>query len=69
MKAREDFIPWAELEEKLESLNMALSLNDVGVIQQMMLSLVRGYTPSSGLVDWVYLEQEAEAKSLGLAGN
>jgi FlaA1/EpsC-like NDP-sugar epimerase len=69
MKAREDFIPWAELEEKLESLNMALNLNDVGVIQQMMLSLVRGYSPSSGLVDWVYLEQEAEAKSLGLAGN
>ena len=68
MKAREDFIPWAELEEKLESLKMALNLNDVGVIQQMMLSLVRGYSPSSGLVDWVYLEQEAEAKSLGLAG-
>jgi FlaA1/EpsC-like NDP-sugar epimerase len=67
MKAREDFIPWAELEERLEALKMALNVNDVGVIRQMMMSLVKGYSPTADIVDWVYLEQEAEAKSLGLA--
>ena len=68
MKAHEEFIPWAELEGQLRSLEMALNLNDVGVIRLMMGKLVVGYTPSDEIVDWVYLEQEAEAQALGLAG-
>lgn len=61
MKAHEEFIHWAELEEKLRALEMALNVNDVGVIRLMMLQLVTGYTPSNEIVDWVHLEQEAEA--------
>jgi FlaA1/EpsC-like NDP-sugar epimerase len=68
MKAHEEFIPWAELEDKLKALEMSLNVNDVGVIRLMMEKLVTGYTPSAEIVDWVYLEQEAEAKALGLAG-
>jgi FlaA1/EpsC-like NDP-sugar epimerase len=68
MKAHEEFIPWAELEDKLKALEMALNVNDVGVIRLMMEKLVTGYTPSDEIVDWVYLEQEAEAQALGLAG-
>lgn len=67
MKANEEFIPWAELEGKLKSLEMALYVNDVGVIRLMMEKLVTGYTPSDEIVDWVYLEQEAETQPLGLA--
>lgn len=67
MKAHEEFIPWAELEGQLRSLEMALNVNDVGVIRLMMEKLVTGYTPSDEIVDWVYLEQEAEAQALGLA--
>ncbi len=67
MKAHEEFVPWAELEGKLKSLEMALNVNDVGVIRLMMEKLVSGYTPSDEIVDWVYLEQEAEAQALGLA--
>jgi FlaA1/EpsC-like NDP-sugar epimerase len=59
MKAHEEFIPWAELEGKLNALEMALNINDVGVIRLMMKELVSGYTPSDEIVDWVYLEQEA----------
>ena len=66
MKAHEEFIPWSELEEKLKALEMALNVNDVGVIRLMMQQLVTGYTPSDEIVDWVYLEQEAEAQALGL---
>jgi len=68
MKAHEEFIPWAEFEVKLTALEMALNVNDVGVIRLMMQQLVAGYTPSDDIVDWVYLEQEAEAVALGIAG-
>jgi FlaA1/EpsC-like NDP-sugar epimerase len=68
MKAQEEFLPWEELEAKLSALEMALNVNDVGVIRIMMQQLVYGYAPSDEIVDWVYLEQEAEAQALGLAG-
>lgn len=31
MKAHEEFIPWADLDAKLNALEMALNVNDVGV--------------------------------------
>ncbi len=67
MKAHEEFLPWAEFEAKLTALEMALNVNDVGVIRLMMQQLVAGYIPSDDIVDWVYLEQEAEAQALGVA--
>ncbi len=67
MKAHEEFVPWAELEGQLKSLEMALNVNDVGVIRAVIVQLVPGYTPSDEIVDWVFMEQEAEADRLGLA--
>lgn len=64
MKAHEEFIPWMELEGKLNALEMALNVNDVRVVRLMMEKLVTGYAPSDEIVDWVYLEQEAEALEL-----
>jgi FlaA1/EpsC-like NDP-sugar epimerase len=66
MKAHEEFIPWADIENKLNALQMALNANDVGVIRQMMQQLISGYTPNDEIVDWVYLEREAGARALGL---
>ena len=66
MKAHEDFIPWAELEDRLKSLEIALGVNDVSIIRLMMAKLVSGYTPSAEIVDWVFMEQEAEADRLEL---
>jgi hypothetical protein len=43
---------------------MALNINDVAVIRLMMQQLVPGYVPSDDIVDWVYMEQEAEAQAL-----
>jgi FlaA1/EpsC-like NDP-sugar epimerase len=68
MKANEDFIAWGDLEAKLGSLEVALNVNDVSLIRAMMQQLVAGYTPSDAIVDWVYMEQEAEARAMGLAG-
>ncbi len=61
MKAHEEFIPWSDLEANLIALEMALNLNDVGLIRLVMGKLISGYTSSDEIVDWVYLEQEAEA--------
>ncbi len=64
MKAHEEHIGWVELEQKLRSLEMVLNINDVAVIRLMMQQLVPGYTPDDEIVDWVYMEQEAEAQAL-----
>jgi FlaA1/EpsC-like NDP-sugar epimerase len=66
MKAHEEFFLWAELESKLNVLEMALNVNDAGVIRLMMQQLISGYTPNDEIVDWVYMEQEAEVRALGL---
>lgn len=68
MKANEEFIPWAEFEAKLKALEIALNVNDVGVIRLMLQQMVAGYTSRDQIVDWVYLEQEAEAQALEVAG-
>ena len=60
MKAHEEFIPWEVFEGKLQALEMALNVNDVGLIRTMMQELVTGYVPSDEIVDWVYLEQLAD---------
>ena len=67
MRAYDEFIPWAALESKLNALEMALHLNDIGVIRLMVEDLVTGYTPSDEIVDWVHLAHEAEVQTLGLS--
>ena len=64
-RANEDFVPWSALEANINALEIALNLNDVGVIRLMLKKLVTGYTPSNEIVDWVYLEQEAETHAFG----
>ncbi len=61
MRAQETFLNWGQLEGKLASLDWALQVNDVNVIRSMMLELVPGYQPTSHIVDWVYVEQEANS--------
>ena len=60
MRAQEEFILWGEFEHKLKSLEIALNVNDVGVIRLMLQQLVAGYIPSDTIMDWVYLEREAD---------
>ena len=61
LKAQEKFVPWAKLEGQLNSLNLALSVNDVPVIRSFLQQLVIGYQPSGEVVDWVYLAQERQS--------
>ena len=61
MKAHEQFLPWVQLEQKLNALSIAMSVNDVPVIRGMLQQLVSGYQPSGEVVDWVHMAQEREA--------
>lgn len=61
MKAHEDYLSWQVLEEKLGALQIALDVNDVGLLRLMLEQLVSGYQPNGEIVDWVFLEQEAES--------
>jgi FlaA1/EpsC-like NDP-sugar epimerase len=62
MKANEEFLPWSNLEEKLDALSIAMSVNDVPVIRGLLQQLVKGYEPSGEVVDWIYLENERVAR-------
>lgn len=61
MKAHEDFLAWEELERLLLALKAALEVNDVSMVRLMLQELVSGYRPAGEIVDWVVLEQLAEA--------
>jgi FlaA1/EpsC-like NDP-sugar epimerase len=60
VKAREDFLSWAELEPKLEALSVALKADDVNAMRLMMKQLVRGYAPGSEIIDWVFMENRSK---------
>jgi len=60
MKAHESFLLWPLLADKLNALRIALDLNDVRVLRTILEDLVSGYKPDSQIVDWVFMEQEAE---------
>ena len=61
MKAHEQFLSWPDLEQKLNALSIAMSVNDVPVIRGMLQELVSGYQPSGEVVDWVHMALERQA--------
>ena len=58
MKAHEEFLPWDELESKLNILYGALKSNNVPLIRTLLKELVPGYQPEGDVVDWVWMENE-----------
>jgi FlaA1/EpsC-like NDP-sugar epimerase len=61
MKAHEQFLPWPVLEQKLNALSIAMSVNDVPVIRALLKDLVNGYQPTGEVVDWVHLAIQRDA--------
>jgi FlaA1/EpsC-like NDP-sugar epimerase len=58
LKAHEEFLPWDDLESKLNILNDVLESNDVPAIRSLLKELVPGYQPEGDVVDWVWRENE-----------
>jgi FlaA1/EpsC-like NDP-sugar epimerase len=61
MKAHEQLLSWPQLEQKLNVLSIAMSVNDVPMIRGQLQELVSGYAPSGEVVDWVHMALEREA--------
>ena len=61
MKAHEQFLSLAELDEKLQALGVAMGANDVPTIRSQLKELVVGYDDSNcEVVDWVHMAQGRE---------
>lgn len=58
MKARDDYLPWAELAEQLAALRVALDAHDVPMMRRLLEQRVPGYHPDGTIVDWVHLARE-----------
>ncbi|MEO5343672.1 MAG: polysaccharide biosynthesis protein [Gammaproteobacteria bacterium SHHR-1] len=56
LRAREDSLPWDQLESGLQQLQQALKANNAAATRALLLSLVSGYRPSGGIVDWVCMQ-------------
>jgi FlaA1/EpsC-like NDP-sugar epimerase len=61
MKAHEQYLSWPQLEQKLNTLSMAMSVNDVPMIRALLKDLVIGYQPSGEVVDWVHMALKRKA--------
>ncbi|MGV0960272.1 MAG: polysaccharide biosynthesis protein [Limnohabitans sp.] len=61
MKAHEDFLRWDELHDKLQTLSLALDVNDVPTLRRVLKDLVPGYRPEGDVVDWVWVESKKAA--------
>jgi FlaA1/EpsC-like NDP-sugar epimerase len=59
LKAREAYLPWAELQPHLRALRIATDNNDIDAIRSLLVAHVDGYQPDPNVVDWVYLEQSS----------
>lgn len=59
MKAREEFLPWSQLENRLHQIQQAMQENDLPAVRTLLLELVSGYQPEATIVDWVYARQQA----------
>ena len=62
MKAQEQFLPWPALEAKLNTLNIAVEVNDVPTIKALLTELVSGYRSTGEVVDWVHMAQARDAQ-------
>jgi FlaA1/EpsC-like NDP-sugar epimerase len=53
MRAKDEAIPWVELQKNLEALSSALDKRDYQYSRSLMQLLVKEYRPSSEVVDWL----------------
>lgn len=56
MKAHESFLPWEELQGKLQALQRSLESENLTESIGWLQNLVSGYTGTAQLVDWLYQE-------------
>lgn len=64
MMASEHHLPWAHLRPRLDALERLIEDGDVGGARTLLCELVREFTPSSGIVDWVATQNAVSQNQL-----
>lgn len=64
LRARERFLPWPELAQKLDALTAAIGEGDACQTQLLLRGVVPEYRPNSALVDWISQAQESTTPEL-----
>lgn len=59
MKAHEECLPLATLEDKLAEMDAALESGNLAQVRNLLGVLVSGFQPTDGIVDWVHLHRAA----------
>jgi FlaA1/EpsC-like NDP-sugar epimerase len=59
MKAHEHHLGWSELKVHLDALSLAVRCNNISDIRAVLQKTVNGYQPSSEVVDWVHIADNA----------
>ena len=60
LKAHEDFLPWAQLEDWLKKLDASLNAHDLETARGILRQLVSGYKPEAELHDLLFAENQDE---------
>jgi FlaA1/EpsC-like NDP-sugar epimerase len=60
-RAREESLPWAEVEAFVDRLQTASKTCDVGTMKAVLQEAVRGYEPEGEIVDRVWLARSGGA--------
>lgn len=63
MRAEEDYLPWPQMQQVLERLDLAIRRFDCPDVRRILLESVTGYAPAGDIVDLVWTEEEAELAS------
>ena len=58
LKAHEKHLGWAQLEDILDALEIAIKANNVLAVRKLLIEAVNEYEPMSQIVDWVYLKKK-----------
>ena len=58
MRASEDFVPWAKLEEALVVFEKAANHNDVNSIRLLLQRLIVGYSPPGPIIDLLHVNKK-----------
>lgn len=68
MRAVEEYLPWATVEEYLEQLAEASKEFDYMQLRKVLMEAVKGYQPSSGIQDWLWIARSDPLSRKSLDG-
>ena len=60
LKAREEFLEWGILKNKLSQLSEALEQNNIASVPNLLKDLVSDYRPTGEIVDWVHKNKQSD---------